>query len=364
MNRNTAVVFAITLVLALSVVACGADRAATPSPLVTPLPTTIVPSTIPSTAIATSVWEALLSAAPSAYDFPLAEPIQSSIDGIYGKVDQSAPQWWACFRCADYRPAGGIWKLQFDRGVARIYYEITNWKSIASFTISANRLQIFNDPICPHELGEYEWKLENGSLRLGLIQDSCAFELRGKNLTTQSWLACNAEGQETSACQEIPTAPPGQTPWQSSVTVTEYGGDSYYFAIPPDKFAAPNSANVPSPEGVQIAYHDDSIGYGTYRILWWSGDWIEATTELPFTSIGVQFWEARQGGWARILFDGTEVWRGLTSALGSKNQYYGGYIEISDFKPGKHTLRVEGLGFDYHPVTVAAFGFGHHVVQK
>ena len=240
----------------------------------------------------------------------------------------------------------------------------TNWKSIASFTISGDRLKVFNDPICPHDVGEYEWSLENGSLVLGLIKDGCAFDLRAKNLTTEPWIICNAEGQVNSACEELPAAPPGETPSQIQVTVTEYGGDSHYFASPPDKFAAPNSANVPSPEGIHISYHDNSIGYGTYRILWHGGDWIEATTELPFTSVGVQFWGPRHQGWARVLFDGTEVWRGLTSSLGSKFQYYGGYIDVSNFKPGKHTIRVEGLGFDYHPVAVAAFGFSNHEVQK
>ena len=36
--------------------------------------------------------------------------------------------------------------------------------------------------------------------------------------------------------------------------------------------------------------------------------------------------------------------------------FYGGYIEVSGFGPGPHTLRAESLGIDYRPVTIALFG--------
>ncbi len=56
-----------------------------------------------------------------------------------------------------------------------------------------------------------------------------------------------------------------------------------------------------------------------------------------------------QIGWARVLFDGVEVWRGNTSAIWSKPGRHGGYIEISGLSPGMHTMRAESLGFDYRP---------------
>jgi hypothetical protein len=146
--------------------------------------------------------------------------------------------------------------------------------------------------------------------------------------------------------------------------VTVHGGDSHYFDSPPDVYAVANDKNVPSPEGIQLRYHEESIPYGTHRVLWWKGDWLEATTGLPYTSIGVQFWGSGYLGWARVLFDGTEVWRGSTTALGKSLAYYGGYIEISGFEPGEHTLRVENLGFDYRPIKVVAFGFGNLPVKK
>jgi hypothetical protein len=252
--------------------------------------------------------------------------------------------------------------MQFEKGVMRIFYQITNWKSIGSFTVEENRLKIFNDPFCPQEVGEYEWALENGNLSLKAVNDGCAFDLRKENLAKQTWLACT-DGQEQPGCAEMPNTPPGSTPSQLPVTVNVLGGDSHYFDIRPDVFAVANKENVPSPDGIQIQYHTESIPFGTHRVLWWKGDWIEATSDQPYTSIGVQFWGSGYLGWARVLFDGVEVWRGLTTSLGKKHAYFGGYIEITDFGPGTHTIRVENLGFDYRPIKVAAFGFSNQSVQ-
>jgi hypothetical protein len=136
------------------------------------------------------------------------------------------------------------------------------------------------------------------------------------------------------------------------------------FTNRPDVFAAANPENVPSPTGIHITYADESIPYGTHRVLWWQGDWMEATTDLPFTSIGVQLWGSGYLGWARVLFDGEEVWRGLSTALGKSYAYYGGYIEITGFEAGTHTIRVENLGFEYRPIKVYSFGFSNHEVGK
>lgn len=324
------------------------------SPAVTAMPTNV---------IRTNMWDELLKATPFPHEAPLPEPTTSPLDGTYAKVDLSPPQFWMCYRCADYRPEGGPWRIQFDKGVMRIFYTITNWKSIASFTVEENRLKIFNDPYCPHDIGEYEWATQNGSLSLKTIHDSCAFDLRQENLMKQSWLACTADGQNADGCSEITIPPAVESPAQLPVTVNVFGGDSHYFDTPPDVFAVANKENVPSPEGIQIQHHAQSIGYGTHRVLWWGGDWMEATTDTPYTSIGVQFWGSGYLGWARVLFDDVEVWRGLTTSLGKKHAYFGGYIEITDFEPGTHTIRVENLGFDYRPVKIAAFGFSNQNVQ-
>jgi len=245
----------------------------------------------------------------------------------------------------------------------RIFYQITNWKSIASFTVEGNRLKIFNDPFCPHDVGEYEWSVQDGQLSLKAINDGCAFDLRQENFSKQPWLACPANGEQAEGCAE-PAVLLGETPSELPVSVTIHAGDSHYFDTPPDLYAAANDQNVPSPEGILIRYHEESIPYGTHRVLWWNGDWIEASTELAYSSIGVQLWGSGYLGWARVLFDDVEVWRGLTTALGKKHAYYGGYIEITGFEPGTHTIRVESLGFDYRPIKIAAFGFSNRPVEK
>jgi formylglycine-generating enzyme required for sulfatase activity len=305
-------------------------------------------------------WDDLLQVTPFAYTAPLPEPTQSPIDGTYAKVDPSWPQWWLCRRCADYRPAGGIWKLQFDQGVMRIYYDVTGWHSLASFTVSGDRLTLFNDPYCG-ETGEYTWKKsEEGQLELNVIEDGCSFELRGRNLSNQPWLVCLSpntlrQSQQPPGCVDNPPLPPA--PADLPVTVTVHGGDSRFFETPPDIIAFANGLANSRPEGIHVTYHSGSIPFGFNRVLWWNGDWIEASTDRPFTAMGIQFMGDPQTGWARVLFDGVEVWRGNTTDIWSKAGRHGGYIEISGFGPGPHTLRAESLGFDYHPVPVASFGF-------
>jgi hypothetical protein len=134
----------------------------------------------------------------------LSQPRSLPLDGIYAKYDPAPPQWWSCLRCADYRPAGGAWRLQFDRGVMRIYYEVTGWNDIASYTVSGDRLYLFNDPYCSDVTGEYKWSLEGENLNLETVQDSCAFQLRERNLSAQAWETCaaGAGGEKPRGCED------------------------------------------------------------------------------------------------------------------------------------------------------------------
>lgn len=309
----------------------------------------------------TSVWSKLLEATPFAYFTPLPEPAQTAIDGTYAKVDSSWPQWWKCLRCADYRAAGGIWRLQFDKGVMRIFYEVNGWRSIASYTVSEDRLFVFNDPYCPEHVGEYRWSVADGQLTLETVKDVCSFHLRAENLSKQAWLACDvsnpANAAEAPGCAEKRSGQLSIIPEDIAVEVTVYGGDSRFFSKPPDVIAHANSADRLPPNDIQISFAEESIPYGLQRVIWWNGAWIEAVSDGAFEAMGVQFLGEQTIGWARVLFDGEEVWRGDTAAIWSKSGRHGGFVEISGFTPGKHILRVEALGFDYRPVTVASFGF-------
>ena len=331
-----------------------------------PSPAPTINQTGSTALVPTSAWNALLQATPFAYYTPLPEPASSAIDGTYTKVDQSWPQWWRCMRCADYRVAGGIWRLQFDQGVMRIFYEVNNWRSIASYSISNDRLFIFNDPYCPEHTGEYKWSREEGGLNLEVVQDACAFELRAENLSKQSWQACpDSDSSNSSAVtnESVPGCEDSQSLAFAPVTpepplhVEVYGGDSRFFEKPPDVIAHANAADMAPPEGISVSFAEETIPYGLQRVLWWNGDWIEVKFDDAYTSMGVQFLGEGMIGWARVLFDGQEVWHGNTAEIWSKSGRYGGFVEVAGFDPGMHTLRVESMGVDYRPVTVANFGF-------
>ncbi|MBC8331097.1 MAG: hypothetical protein H8E28_03875 [Anaerolineae bacterium] len=320
----------------------------------------------------TDVWFGLLQQSPYPHTTPLPDAEWSAIDGTYAMLDPSEPQWWACRRCADYRPAGGVWKLQFDRGVMRIYYDVTGWYSMASYRIEGEQLLIFNDPYCPEDVGEYTWKLEDRwnldkrSLVLTVVDDTCSIRLRGQNLSRADWLSCMPPNVMTGAsdhwhkppgCEANPVPDVTIDPDELMVRVNIYPGYARHYATPPDFYADANGDGRPAPEGVVITRSDNSIPYGLSRVLWGTGSWVQTATTLPLNAIGVQIYGAQTIGWARVLFDDTEIWRGDTAEIGSQLGYFGGYIEVSGFPPGAHVLRVESLGFDYHPVTVAFFGF-------
>lgn len=326
-----------------------------------PPPQTPGPQTFPISDTLANSWQNVLARTPLPSTAPLPEPVTGPFDGFYAKIDPAWPQWWICRRCADYRPAGGIWKLQFEQGVMRIYYDVTGWSSLASFTVSGDRLTLFNDPYCP-EVGEYNWSLADGQLKLETINDACAFGLRAQTLTQQAWPAClppdpDSEVVASPGCADKPVIPAAPAPTDLPVTVTVYGGESRFFETPPDILVFANSPRRAEREDITLTYHPDSIPFGLNRVIWWSGDWVEVATERPFTTMGVQFMGDPYQGWARVLFDEVEVWRGDTAAIWSKHGRHGGYIEISGFAPGPHTLRAESLGIDYHPIQVASFGF-------
>jgi hypothetical protein len=314
----------------------------------------------------TNVWSSLLEVTPLSYTTPHPNSGSSPLDGTYAKFDPAWPQWWSCLRCADYRPAGGAWRLQFDRGVMRIYYEVTGWSSLASYTVSGDRLYLFNDPYCRDETGEYRWNLEDGNLILEPVQDSCSFQLRSGNLGKQSWEMCDqASGKVPRGCQDpIIGADSVSTPHEE-ITVTVHQGDVRLFAGQPDIYVNASGADRFLPDGVHISFSDESILYGNNRVLWIDKDWIELVIDGPFESVGVQFRGDHVIGWARVLFDGEEIWQGDTSRIWSDLKIHGGYIEISDFEPGEHIIRVERPTVDSRPVVVAFFGINKQgVVQK
>jgi len=309
-----------------------------------------------------SVWSSLLDVTPLPYASPLPDFEVTPLDGVYVKFDPNPPQWWACLRCADYRQAGGIWRLQFDRGVMRIYYEVTGWVSLASYQVSDDHLLLFNDPHCKDATGEYQWELQDGALHLEAVNDPCSFELRGKNLSQYSWEVCprdeSGDVEEPRGCSDPvpPSVAEPVLPEGLSVNVRE--ADVRLDANTPDVILIANGIDLSLPEGARISYGEESMPYGVNRVLWQKNDWMEMTFSEPFTSAGVQFLGSYVNGWARVLFDGQEIWSGNTAEIWSEEKVHGGYIEIMGFELGEHVIRVERMDVDSRPVMVAFFGLG------
>ena len=157
---------------------------ATPSPTITAMPTPA------------EIWYQLVLRTPVPWTTPLPPAERSPLDDTYGKFDPSEIEWWICRRCPDYLPAGGNWRLQLDKGVYRIYYEVIQWRSLGSFVVVGDRIYLFNDPYCQWDVGEYRWKLENRELTFKVVKDACAIGMRAANLTGYPWMSCQPPNKE------------------------------------------------------------------------------------------------------------------------------------------------------------------------
>jgi hypothetical protein len=128
---------------------------------------------------------------------------------------------------------------------------------------------------------------------------------------------------------------------------------------PPDEIM-PGSAET-SLQNVKITFSSGTTTWGGSRILWVAGDWVEVSTSNSYAAMGVQVQGDRTIGWARVLFDGKEVWQGNTATTWNDGTNNGVYVEVKCFPPGFHTLRIEALGIDGGgggiTVPVSYFGF-------
>ncbi|MFN2112936.1 MAG: hypothetical protein ACK2TT_07440 [Anaerolineales bacterium] len=107
-----------------------------------------------------------------------------------------------------------------------------------------------------------------------------------------------------------------------------------------------NTAEFPPPEADITITNRGGAGFQKAWILHQAGEYLEATFSGPYTAVGVQPHGTYAIGWARVLFDGMEIWRGDTSAYwhDAEGYLHAVYIEVRCFPPGTHTLRIECLG--------------------
>jgi hypothetical protein len=147
------------------------------------------PDTGPS-ATPTDIWNALFQHTPVPWTTPLPPMDGTILDATYVKINPRPATPFPCRRCPDYALEGGLWKFSLSKGIFRIYYTMNGWRSIGSYTVSGNRLYLFNDPYCNWDTGVYKWRLEDGVLILAEIDDPCSQGLRAANLADQPWLSC------------------------------------------------------------------------------------------------------------------------------------------------------------------------------
>src|SRR3972149_10527819 len=120
------------------------------------------------------IWKTLLQHTPVPWTTPLPPERATVLDATYVKVNPRPATPFPCARCPDYALEGGVWKFQLNNGVFRIYHAMSGWRSLGSYTVSGNKLYLFNDPYCNRDTGVYAWSLEDGVLTLTEVDDPCS----------------------------------------------------------------------------------------------------------------------------------------------------------------------------------------------
>jgi len=95
-------------------------------------------------------------------------------------------------------------------------------------------------------------------------------------------------------------------------------------------------------ELVRIYASDSTRTYDPVIALTDREQWAEGVCMVSSTMVGVQFWGDENDGWARVLVDGIERWRGNT--YGRSPELFVRFLEIRDLQKAPHVIRVEPLG--------------------
>lgn len=208
------VIASVVLAFLFSVVACGplpVPLQSSATPIVTLTPGTLYRAPTyaeitPGAHKQVSDLSTTIEVPPFPHSRPLPPPIASTLDGLYSKMIPLIATPTPCKRCAGYRLEGGVWTLYFDKGIFKVFHQDTGFESVGSFTVSGNRLSLFNDPYCEEDLtmvGDYAWEFDaRGSLQLRVIDDLCSYRLRSKNLTDARWVKTPIDPkQRADSCQ-------------------------------------------------------------------------------------------------------------------------------------------------------------------
>lgn len=150
----------------------------------------------PGVSATEDLWSRLLQRAPYPYTTPLPPERRTAVDGTYSKFDPREGTRPFCRRCMPYPAEGGLWLLQLEKGAYRILStrSLNGWRSLGSYTVTDDRLALFNDPHCIEAVGTYKWGLQSDQLVLELIEDECAEGWRGITFTNYPWVVDDPQG--------------------------------------------------------------------------------------------------------------------------------------------------------------------------
>lgn len=141
-------------------------------------------------------WQEIHQWSPYPHTTPLPPQAATPVDGIYVRFDPRTDDRPPCRRCPPYPPEGGVWKLELDEGVFRVYHPRTGWRTLGSYTVSGDRITFFNDPQCHLAVGNFTWQRDDEGLHFALIDDNCELGTRARNFTVQTWESCQPPNHE------------------------------------------------------------------------------------------------------------------------------------------------------------------------
>lgn len=129
---------------------------------------------------------------PQAYPYTRPTPPSevTPLDGTYTRENDRHVVGGSgkCRRCPPYRLALGQDVLELERGVFRVSHEGIGYLAVGHYTLTGKQVTLFNDPNCSAERGIYAWSLEDGVLRLEVVEDECAFgDVRVRYFTAGPW---------------------------------------------------------------------------------------------------------------------------------------------------------------------------------
>jgi hypothetical protein len=150
----------------------------------------------PQPADAPGRWAELVAWSPYPHTTPLPPQVSTPIDGRYVRLDPRDQERVPCRRCPPYPPEGGVWVLEFDKGVFRVYHPRTGWRTLGSYSVDGDRVTLFNDPQCHRAVGSFGWLRDGEGLHFNLLDDDCELGTRAKSFTAQVWESCQPPNHE------------------------------------------------------------------------------------------------------------------------------------------------------------------------